>query len=198
MADDAFVSCSRSRDNIHPVPTRGLVTGESCADYEETLKRFYGAETLDADLPLFDVTLLGIGEDGHTALIISGHSIRCMRRDDGWLQLATKSRRTYHLTYPALESSREVAFMVAGAEKRTLSPRAQAGDVGYPRPLCVLSGVCLFMDRSAHPQEDTDVQENQLGKDTSRVPRGRDRHGCFGLREIHNRSACRFNICDGV
>src|SRR5436190_16593872 len=60
------------RDNIHPVPTEGQLPSEAAAAYELTLKQFYGGETLDARRPLFNVTLLGIGEDGHTASLLPG------------------------------------------------------------------------------------------------------------------------------
>src|SRR3546814_17926620 len=40
---------------------------EAAAAYERTLRSFYGGDTLDRAGPLFDLTLLGLGADGHTA-----------------------------------------------------------------------------------------------------------------------------------
>ena len=58
--------------NIHPIPTEGPSAAEAAA-YMATLKKFYGADVLASDRPLFEVTLLGIGENGHTASLFPGH-----------------------------------------------------------------------------------------------------------------------------
>jgi ribulose-phosphate 3-epimerase len=62
MARDALLSrVPIPTGNIHPIPTEGLSAEEAAAAYEATLKKFYGADVLAPDRPLFDVTLLGIG-----------------------------------------------------------------------------------------------------------------------------------------
>src|SRR5665213_1714916 len=68
MARDAFLSrVPVADDNVHAIPTERLSPEQAAAAYEATLKRFYGADSLASGRPLFDVTLLGIGENGHTA-----------------------------------------------------------------------------------------------------------------------------------
>jgi 6-phosphogluconolactonase len=137
-------------DNIHAVPTEGLSPEEAAAAYEATLKRFYGDDTLSPDRPLFGVTLLGIGDDGHTASLFPGQP--ALREKQRWAVavIGAKSEARITLTYPALDSSRDLAFVVTGAEKRQAVARVQAADPTAPaggiRPVGRLH---WFTDRAA-------------------------------------------------
>jgi len=154
MARDAFLSrVIVPADNIHAVPTEGLSPDQAAIAYETTLRRFYGADTLAPDRPLFDVTLLGIGEDGHTASLFPGQpALQEARR---WVVavVGAKAEARITLTYPALDSSRDVAFVVTGQEKRGVVARAQAGDrtipAGVIRPVGRLH---WFTDRAVAPE----------------------------------------------
>lgn len=118
--------------NIHPVPTDGLEPEAAASAYEHVLKTFYGAEKLDPARPLFDVTLLGLGTDGHTASLFPGTAVLAER--DRWVAAVTgaKEEARITLTYPALESSRHAAFLVEGEEKRTILARLRRGDNDFP------------------------------------------------------------------
>src|SRR5262245_12506126 len=50
--------------NVHPIPTEDRAPADAAWGYEQTLKSYYGADELDRSRPLFDVTLLGLGENG--------------------------------------------------------------------------------------------------------------------------------------
>jgi 6-phosphogluconolactonase len=116
---------------VHPFPTDG--TPENAARrYADTLKRFYGADTLDPARPLFDVTFLGLGEDGHTASLFPG--VAALQERANWTAavIGAKPEPRLTLTYPALDSSKTVAFLVAGAGKRAILARALAGDTALP------------------------------------------------------------------
>jgi 6-phosphogluconolactonase len=151
MARDALLTRAPvPDDNIHAIPTEGLSPEQSAAAYETTLKRFYGADTFSPNRPLFDVTLLGIGEDGHTASLFPDQP--ALQETRRWVIAVTgvKTESRITLTYPALDSSRDVAFVVTGNEKRGVVARAQTGDQAMPASRVHPVGrLHWFMDRAA-------------------------------------------------
>jgi 6-phosphogluconolactonase len=139
--------------NVHAVPVDGLSPQRAALAYEAALKRHYGAERLEPDRPLFDVTLLGIGADGHTASLFPGHPSLSERRRLVVAVVGPTSQPRITLTYPALDSSRDLAFVVSGESKRGILARVRAGDPALPasriRPLGSLH---WFADRAAAPE----------------------------------------------
>jgi 6-phosphogluconolactonase len=139
--------------NIHPVPTTGDPAAAADA-YARTMQSFYGAETLDPARPLFDVELLGLGPDGHTASLFPGTRVLVERRR--WVAevIGAKAEDRITLTYPVLESSRHTAFLVAGADKREALKRALAGDPELPAArLAPIGKLVWFVDQQAHPAQ---------------------------------------------
>jgi len=118
--------------NIHPIPTEGVSPEAAASAYDRELRSFYGADRFDPARPLFDINLLGLGEDGHTASLFPGSP--ALRERDRWVAAgpgpASDMRIT--LTYPALESSAQVAFLVAGRGKREILGRFRDGDESLP------------------------------------------------------------------
>lgn len=153
MLRDALLSwCPIPAQNVHPIATADMSPETAASGYERTLKSFYGGERLDPARPLFDVTLLGLGVDGHTASLFPGAAV--LEERSRWVAAIVNSEaeRRITLTYTALESSRYVAFLVAGGEKRLVFRRFRRGDIGLPaariRPV---GTVLLFADAAAAP-----------------------------------------------
>jgi 6-phosphogluconolactonase len=137
--------------NIHGIVTTGTPTDAAHA-YERALKSYYGAEVLDPVRPLFDVEILGLGPDGHTASLFPGTSVLDER--NRWVAevIGARAEARITLTYPVLESSRHVAFLVAGAEKREMLARALAGDEALPAARVRPAGELIwFADKAAAP-----------------------------------------------
>jgi len=134
---------------VFAMPTDG--TPEQAARaYEEMLRQQYGASALAPGRPLFDLQLLGLGEDGHTASLIPGQPVLDNRAD--WVAAVPQGRDEVRLTltYPALESSRLILFLVSGAAKRDVMARARAGDQMLPAGrLCPQGEVIWLADRAA-------------------------------------------------
>src|SRR5215467_827910 len=135
--------------NIHPVQTEGLTPEAAASDYERELKSFYGAARLDPARPLFDVNLLGLGPDGHTASLFPGTAV--LEERERWVAAVVGPKPTrITLTYPVLESSRHVAFLVAGKEKREILGRFQRGEHTLPAARLHPTGTLhLFADAAA-------------------------------------------------
>jgi 6-phosphogluconolactonase len=139
-------------ENIHAIPTTGFSPAEAAAAYEATLKRFHGTDVLAPDRPLFNVTLLGIGEDGHTASLFPGRPELHETRRWALPVIGAKSEARITLTYSALNSSRDLAFLATGEEKRGVVALAQAGDRALPAANVHPTGTLhWFMDRAATP-----------------------------------------------
>jgi 6-phosphogluconolactonase len=135
--------------NIHGIAFAGT-PADAARAYQDALQSHYGAERLDPARPLFDVVLLGMGPDGHTASLIPGEPV--LDEKARWVAEVTHGRPEARitLTYPALDSSRSTAFVAAGRDKRTMMQRVLAGDRELPaariRPIGEL---IWFIDNAA-------------------------------------------------
>jgi 6-phosphogluconolactonase len=136
-------------ENIHPVPVDGTPE-EAASRYERTLQAAYGAAALDPERPLFDITLLGIGSDGHTASLLPGDPV--LQERNRWVAAVAHGRPEVRITmtYPVIESSRRVAFLVAGKEKAAIFSAIRAGASETPAA-CVkpVGELVWFVDREA-------------------------------------------------
>ncbi len=99
----------------------------AAARYDEMLRQQYGAGELEAGVPLFHLTLLGLGDDGHTASLLPGQPV--LQEKARWAAPVPEGRAEPRitLTYPALNASRTILFLVSGAAKRDALAQARGG-----------------------------------------------------------------------
>jgi len=101
--------------NIFPVPTVGGTPDHAASAYAETL-----VAQFDSEAPRFDLILLGMGPDGHTASLFPGHPEPSAPSDRLVIAVhnALKPPPTrISLTYKVLNAADHVIFLVAGADK---------------------------------------------------------------------------------
>jgi 6-phosphogluconolactonase len=102
--------------NVHPMVRRLDSLTAAALDHEAELKRYF------PDQPRFDLTLLGIGEDGHVASLFPGAS--ALEENTAWVLPVTDSPKPpperVTLTFPALNNSMEILFVAAGAGKASV------------------------------------------------------------------------------
>lgn len=118
--------------NIHAIAT-GPTPAEAARAYAQELQKFYGASEIDPGRALFDLMLLGLGPDGHTASLFPAHP--AVDETKAWVvpvETPAQPEPRITLTLPALDSSRAVLFLVAGADKRDALCRLRAGDSAIP------------------------------------------------------------------
>lgn len=110
LTEQSFVPAGR----VHRM--RGeLPPLEAAADYERTLRSVFGTH---AGFPRFDMVLLGLGPDGHTASLFP-HTPALTERHAWVLANPVEKLQTQRLTlsYPVLNAAAELLFLVAGADK---------------------------------------------------------------------------------
>ena len=102
-------------ENVHAVPTVSAPPDKSAEAYEADLRSYFGAA------PEFDLQLLGLGPEGHTASLFTGSP--ALEEKERWVLPVTapaKPAQRLTLTPVVLNRGRNTIFLVAGKEKREI------------------------------------------------------------------------------
>ncbi len=117
--------------HIHRMKTELDDMGEVARRYEEVLLE--NLPVSDGGVPLFDLILLGIGPDGHTASLFPGTDILNEReRFVAAVYVEEKTTWRVSLTFPVIDSARHILFLVAGKDKQQVVKMVLSGTPTSP------------------------------------------------------------------
>jgi 6-phosphogluconolactonase len=111
---------------IHAMPVEDENLEAAAAGYAQLLQQIAGSP------PILDLVHLGLGPDGHTASLVPGDPVLEVTHQDVALTGSYQGRRRMTLTYPLLNRSRRILWVVTGAEKAQMLARLLSGDVSIP------------------------------------------------------------------
>lgn len=144
------------RENTFPVPTQLASADAAARVYADTINMAFGAREA-GEPPRFDLIVLGLGADGHTAALFPG--AESLSVDDRWAVATPPGKLLPQLdritmTFPVLNAARTVLFLVSGAAKAPALHDVLEG--GRSREECPAAGVSpesgalyWFVDRAA-------------------------------------------------
>ena len=136
--------------NIHPMNTGAGNPEKDAVEQEKELQEFFG--TKPGELPTFDLILLGMGDDGHTASLFP-HTEALSVKDRAIAVGNKDGQPRITFTAPLINQARCVLFIVAGENKRLALKEVFAYEsdaMNYPSRLIQPQGELLWLlDRSA-------------------------------------------------
>ena len=121
----------------------------AAAQYAVTLRRIAGAQ------PVLDLVHLGLGPDGHTASLVPGDPVLNVSDADVAITGTYQGRRRMTLTYPIINRSRKILWVIRGNEKVDMLRRLRNGDQTIPAGRIFQNQALLSANEAAagHPVE---------------------------------------------
>ncbi len=130
-------------EQIHAMPVEMPDSEAAARQYAQTLREIAGSP------PVLDLAHLGLGPDGHTASLVPGDPVLEVTDADVGLTGVYMGRRRMTLTYPMLNRSRRILWLVTGADKVAAFPRLRDGDPTIPAGRIARDQALLLADRAA-------------------------------------------------
>jgi 6-phosphogluconolactonase len=130
-------------EQIHAMPVESSDLESAAKHYALTLSEIAGSPAV------LDMVHLGLGPDGHTASLVPGDAILQVTSQDVALTGVYQGRRRMSLTYPIIDRSRRVLWLVTGAEKIEMLARLRNADVSIPAGRISGNKALVLADRAA-------------------------------------------------
>jgi 6-phosphogluconolactonase len=113
-------------EQVHAMPVEAPDLQAAAARYALTLQEIAGSP------PILDLVHLGLGPDGHTASLVPGDPVLDITDTDVAVTGVYQGRRRMTLTYPTINRSRRILWVVTGSEKVGPLKRLCEGDRSIP------------------------------------------------------------------
>jgi 6-phosphogluconolactonase len=133
-------------EQILAMPVESPDLEAAAAQYAATLREIAGSPAV------LDLVHLGLGPDGHTASLVPGDPVLEVIDKDVALTGVYQKRRRMTLTYPIINRSRRILWLVTGSEKVEMLGRLREGDVSIPAGRVRQDQAVLFADKAAAEQ----------------------------------------------
>jgi 6-phosphogluconolactonase len=130
-------------DHIHAMPVEAADLDRAAAQYALTLRDVAGSP------PVLDLVHLGLGPDGHTASLVPGDPVLDITDADVAATGSYHGRRRMTLTFPTINRSRLVLWLVTGSEKAATLVRLRDGDRSIPASRVRQDRSLVLADRAA-------------------------------------------------
>ena len=130
-------------EQIHDMPVEAPDLGRAATQYALRLREIAGVP------PVLDLAHLGLGPDGHTASLVPGDPVLNVVDADVALTEVYQGRRRMTLTYPILNRSRRVLWLVTGSDKAEPFVRLCDGDPSIPAGRVRQDQALVLADRAA-------------------------------------------------
>jgi len=139
-------------EQIHAMPVEASDLEAAAKHYALTVQEIAGTP------PVLDLAHLGLGPDGHTASLVPRDPVLDVTDADVALTGVYQQKRRMTLTYPMLNRSRRILWLVTGKDKVTALARLRDGDRSIPAGRIRQDQALVLADSEAAPQLKGDKQ----------------------------------------
>jgi len=126
LRESLLAHCPLRPEQVHAMPVESADLEAASRRYALTLRQIAGSPAV------LDLAHLGLGPDGHTASLVPGDPVLDVTDADVALTAEYQGRRRMTLTYPVLNRSRRILWLVTGGEKAEMLARLCGGDGSIP------------------------------------------------------------------